>query len=322
MCFEASLYGVGQRRADLWRPWDRLAMVSRPTELADVRPSPIAGRWYPGPPSWLAAVVDGFVERARLPLIGGTVVAVVAPHAGHAYSGPVAGYAFAALRGLAPELVALVGPLHEPDPRPLLSSAHEAYQTPLGVVPVDRGAVRELELHLRQEGGSSLALVARDSEHSLEIELPFLQRVLGAGFRLLPVMVTASRLKVARGLGRALAAVLRGRSGLLVASTDLSHYYAHETAKRLDAEMLRRVEALDPEGVLRAEEEGAGFACGAGALASVLWAARDLGADGVRILRYSTSGDVTGDNDSVVGYAAAVVTRGTGAGDGGQGGSP
>ena len=135
-------------------------------------------------------------------------------------------------------------------------------------------------------------------------------------------MVTVSRPQVARGLGRALAAVLRGRSGLLVASTDLSHYYAHETARLLDAEMLRRVEALDPEAVLSAEDEGAGFACGAGALAAVLWAARDLGADSVRILRYATSGDATGENDGVVGYAAAVVTRGAGAGGGGQGGSP
>jgi AmmeMemoRadiSam system protein B len=297
-------------------------MASRLAECADVRPSPIAGRWYPGVASRLAASVDGFVERARFSFIAGTVVAVVAPHAGHEYSGPVAGYAFAALRGLAPELVALVGPLHDAHPRPLLTSAHEAYQTPLGAVPVDRGAVRELDLRLRHEDGLSLASVARDSEHSLEIELPFLQRVLAGGFRLLPVMVTLSRPEVARGLGRALAAVLRSRSGVLVASTDLSHYYAVDTARLLDAEMLRRVEALDPEGVLSAEKEGTGFACGAGALAAVLWAARDLGADGVRILRYATSGDVTGEKDGVVGYAAAVVTRGAGPGGGGQGGSP
>jgi hypothetical protein len=294
-------------------------MVARPAGIAQVRPSPIAGRWYPGSPSRLAAAVDGFLGLARLPMLSGTVVAVVAPHAGHVYSGPVAGYAFAALRGLAPDLVALVGPLHDPDARPLLGSAHEAYQTPLGAVPVDHDATAELARHLREADGLPLALVARDMEHSLEIELPFLQRALKPGFRLLPVMVSTLDRRVSRGLGRALAAVLRCRSSLLVASTDLSHYHDQETARRLDAEMLRRVEALDPEGVLTAEEEGAGYACGAGALAAVLWACRDLGADRVRILRYATSGDVTGENDSVVGYAAAIATRGASAGIGGSG---
>jgi AmmeMemoRadiSam system protein B len=124
---------------------------------------------------------------------------------------------------------------------------------------------------------------------------------------------------VLRGLGRALAAVLRDRAGLLVASTDLSHYCTQEVADRLDAEVLRRVEALDPDGVLRAEDEGTGFACGAGALAAVLWAARDLAADQVRILCHATSADVTGEYEEVVGYGAAVVFRRASASSGKRG---
>jgi AmmeMemoRadiSam system protein B len=277
--------------------------------VADVRPSPIVGRWYPREPDRLVRSVDAFLDSARLPDLDGTVVAVMAPHAGHAYSGPVAGHAFAAVRGSAPELVAVVGPMHDYHPEMLLSSAHQAYGTPLGIVPVDQAALRRLDARLEAEIGRPLTLVRDDTEHSVEIELPFLQRALRREFHLLPVMVRGSRPEVARGLGRALAAVLRDRAGLLVASTDLSHYCAQEVADRLDAEVLRRVEALDPDGVLRAEDEGTGFACGAGALAAVLWAARDLAADQVRILCHATSGDVTGEHEEVVGYGAAVVFR-------------
>ena len=127
----------------------------------------------------------------------------------------------------------------------------------------------------------------------------------------MPVMVRDQRREVARALGLALAVALRDRAALLVASTDLSHYHPQAAANRLDRELLRRVEAFDPDAVLRAEQEGAGEACGIGALAAVLWAARELGADRVRVLDYATSGDVTGDLDRVVGYAAGVVTRAT-----------
>src|SRR5207244_3812647 len=140
------------------------------------------------------------------------------------------------------------------------------------------------------------------------IELPFLQRVLPGEWRLLPVMVGDQRREVARALGLALARALRGRAALLVASTDLSHYHPQAVANRLDRELLRRVEAFDLDALLRAGDEGAGEACGIGALAAVLWAARELGADRVRVLDYATSGDVTGDMGRVVGYAAGGVT--------------
>ncbi|MBU0512661.1 MAG: AmmeMemoRadiSam system protein B [Chloroflexi bacterium] len=275
----------------------------------DLRPSPIAGQWYPGDPGRLAASVDSYLDAAALPEIEGEVIAVVAPHAGHIYSGPVAGYAFAALRGQTPELVAVISPMHHAYFQPLLTSGHEAYQTPLGPVPIDRDVVNALDEHLRAELGFGLTPVRNDSEHSLEIELPFLQRALAGDFALLPVMVRDQSVKVARSLGKALAQTLEGRSAILVASTDLSHFYPQRTANDLDKEMLRRIEAFDPEGVLRAEEQGKGFACGRGAVAAVLWAAQGLGADRVQILNYTTSGDVTGDHSQVVGYGSAVITR-------------
>jgi AmmeMemoRadiSam system protein B len=275
----------------------------------DIRPSPIAGQWYEGNARQLSESVDEYLAAAQLPEIRGEIVGVVAPHAGHQYSGPVAGYAFAALRGCTPELVAVVAPMHHPYPQALLTSAHAAYRTPLGTIPVDREAVKNLDTGLQAALGFGLSAVRNDPEHSLEIELPFLQRVLSEKFHLLPVMVRDQTLPLVRILGKALAETLKGRKALLVASTDLSHFYTQSLAKKLDAEVLRRVEAFDPEGVLLAEEEGVGFACGRAALSAVLFAARELGANSIKVLRHATSGDVTGDFRQVVGYGAAVIIR-------------
>jgi len=275
----------------------------------DVRPSPIAGQWYPADPGSLAEQVDTYIQSALLPSIDGEVVAVMAPHAGHRYSGPVAGYAFATLQGLEPELVAVISPMHYPFSEPLLTSAHQAYATPLGEIPLAEQALDELNILLEQELGFGISRVRKDPEHSLEIELPFLQRVLQKPFQLLPIMVRDQHIRTARILGSALARTLQGRQAIMVASSDLSHFYPQSTAEVLDSEFLRQVEAFDPQGVMRVEEEGKGFACGRAAVAAMLWAARDLGADHVQVLHYATSGDITGDYSGVVGYGAAVVTR-------------
>jgi MEMO1 family protein len=275
----------------------------------DIRPSPIAGQWYPGDPKRLSSNVDRYIDDATLPALEGDVVAIITPHAGHMYSGPVAGYAFATLHGLKPDLVAVVSPMHYPYNEPLLTTAHDAYETPLGIVPVDVEAVQSLNDMLEKELGYGLSRVRRDQEHSLEIELPFLQRVLKTEFKLLPVMVREQSPKVTHILGQCLAKVLSRHNAILVASTDLSHFYPQRIANELDETMLQCIESFDPEAVILAEEEGRGFACGRGALAAVLWAAKDLGADTVKILRHATSGDVTGDMSQVVGYGAAVVLR-------------
>ena len=275
----------------------------------DIRPSPIAGQWYPGDPKRLSASVDRYIQEAKLPPLNGEVIAIISPHAGHMYSGPVAGYAFAALKGCKPDLVAVVSPMHYPYQEPLLTTAHEAYETPLGTIPVDLEAVQRLDELLEEALGYGLKRVRGDREHSLEIELPFLQRAVKSEYKLLPVMVRDQSSRVTRVLGQCLAKTLSGRNALLVASTDLSHFYPEQVANQLDAEMLRCIETFDPEKVIQAEEQGLGFACGRGAVTAVLWAAKDLGADTVKILNHATSGDVTGDTSNVVGYGAAVVLK-------------
>jgi AmmeMemoRadiSam system protein B len=277
--------------------------------IAPVRPSALAGTWYEGDPRTLARSVDQYLDQAELPELPGEVVAVIAPHAGHVYSGPVAGYAFAAVRGASPDLVAVLSPIHRDYYDPILTTAHMAYSTPLGQIAVDDESVAMLDAHLQGILDYGLTRVANDKEHSLEIELPFLQRALAGDFKLLPVMVHALPLKTLQGLGTALAETLRGKNALLVASTDLSHFYNQKEALSFDTEMLRRIESFSPEDVFSAEKEAKGFACGLGALTAVLWAAKELGADSVKVLRHATSGDVTGDYNQVVGYGAAVVLR-------------
>jgi len=275
----------------------------------NLRPSPIAGTWYEGRPEALKREIDSYLDNTKLPKLPGEVVAVIAPHAGHRYSGAVAGYAFATLRGRTPELVAVISPMHHPYPQPLITSSHDAYSTPLGTIPIDKSGIEELDAALQVDLGLGLSAIPRDPEHSLEIELPFLQRALDSDFKLLPVMVRAQDPLISQGLGKALASVLRDKNYALVASTDLSHFYDQETANKLDREMLRQIEAFSPEGVFEAEHTGKGFACGHAAVAAVLWASKELGADKVKLLHYATSGDVSGDYSGVVGYGAAAVLK-------------
>lgn len=277
--------------------------------MVDVRPSPIAGKWYEGNADVLARNVDEYMDDAKLPELDGDVIAVIAPHAGHIYSGPVAGYAFAALRNHKPDLVVVVAPMHQYYSERLITTSHDVYRTPLGDIPVDKEAVNELDVILKSDLGFGLSPVSKDPEHSLEIELPFLQRALKSDWKLLPIMVRAQKPQVSEGLGKALAQVLRDRNFLLVASTDLSHFYNQNAAITFDRAMLDAIEAFDPDKAFDLERTEKGFACGLGAFTAVLWASRALGADKAQVLRHATSGDVTGDYSSVVGYGAAVVLK-------------
>ena len=277
--------------------------------VSEVRPSPIAGRWYSADPRQLSASIDGYLADVQASPLGGQVVALIVPHAGHPYSGPVAAYAFRAVAGLKVDLVAIVSPMHQYHPLPLLTSAHQSYATPLGVIPIDGGAVAAVDAALKQDLGFGLSAVGYDGEHSLEIELPFLQRVLAGPFQLLPVMMRDQSPLTAHALGQALAKTLAGRSALLVASSDLSHFYPQQQAETLDAAILEQLAQFSPEGLFEVEAQGKGFACGLAPMAAVLWAARDLGANQVQVLHHATSGDVIKDYSSVVGYGSAVVFK-------------
>lgn len=271
----------------------------------DIRPSPIVGTWYPADAQTLGASIDGYLAEANLPEIHGQVIAVIAPHAGHRYSGAVAAHAFATLRGLSPDLVVILSPFHQYDPRPILTSKHQAYATPLGHIEIDAEALAELQSHLP----TRITPIPNDPEHAIEIEMPFLQRIFQHKFKLLPIMIREQEVDTARQLGNALAKVLQNKNAILIASTDLSHFYDQKTAQMLDQEMLKRFESFNPETIFEAEYSGKGFACGHAAVAAVEWAALELGANKLQVLKHATSGDVTGDTKSVVGYGAAVILK-------------
>ena len=269
-------------------------------QISDVRPSPIAGRWYPGDAQQLAASVDAWLDDAPVVEVNGRVLALVVPHAGHPFSGPVAARAFKAVQGQSFDRVVILSPYHSLHPGTIITTAHAAYETPLGVVQVDEEFVAALGERL------NLTPIRRDPEHAVEIEIPFLQRALSGTWKLVPLMLRDQRLAAAETLGAALAD-LSDEQTLLVASSDLSHFYTDNVARQLDRVMLDQVEALDPAGVIRAEDEGRAFACGRAAIAAVLVAAKTAGATEAQIVGYATSGDTTGDRQRVVGYGAAVI---------------
>ncbi len=270
----------------------------------DLRPSPIAGQWYPADLRTLRSTIESLLADADAAPPPGEIVGLVAPHAGYRYSGPVAAQAFKLVAGRHYDHVIVLSPMHHPYSAPLLTTAHDGYATPLGSVPVAQDVIAELAERV------PLAAVREDPEHSLEIELPFLQVALDGAFTLTPLMLRDQTQSAVQRLGDALAVVFDGvESVLLVASSDLSHFYTDSEARTLDRVMLDRVAAFDPAGVLRAEAEQKAFACGRGAIAAMLIAARGLGADAVEIVGYGTSGDTSGDRQRVVGYGAAAVTR-------------
>jgi AmmeMemoRadiSam system protein B len=276
-----------------------------------IRPSAIAGRWYPGNPEILRLDIERYFSAAPLRSSTGRIYGLVAPHAGYSYSGPTAGRAFAQIRGADIHRVVLLGPLHRPVRgarlAPFMIPREAAYRTPLGDVPVDHAFLKSLGERI------PLGEVAGDEEHALEIELPFLQVALG-NFAVAPIMLgehiaEQGATQRARSLVAALAALVDPRT-LLVASTDLSHMEAYEAVIRTDSQLVDLVAAFDVEGVEDALARETVQACGATGLSVVLHVCRALGAKGAEVLRYTSSGDVTGDRRPgvyTVGYMAAVI---------------
>jgi len=277
--------------------------------IDSVRPSPIAGSWYSGNPQELAQTIDAFLDAAEPQSLPGDVVGLVAPHAGHIYYGPVAAYAFKTVMGRHFDHVAVLSPMHQLDPHPVLTSAHSAYQTPLGTLPINKDLIAAIDSAFQAKTGLQISSVAKDREHSLEIELPFLQRTLSGEYDLIPIMIRDQSRRVAHELGLALAEALDPDTTLLVASSDLSHFYPESQANQLDGLFMKTLAKFSPDALFDLQDRGMGQACGLSPIAAVLWAAQQWGADQVTLLDYNTSAAITGDRSSVVGYGAAAITR-------------
>jgi len=266
-----------------------------------IRKPSVAGSWYPGSSPALAAAVDRHLAPVDRD-VQGDLVAIVAPHAGLMYSGPVAAHAYRLLRDRRFDVAVLVGPSHFVDFEGVAIVPSGGFETPFGVARIDAACASDV---------MAAATIVREHtfaharEHSLEMQLPFLQHV-AANAMIVPLLMGRQTDATANALGEALAAALHGRRALLVASTDLSHYQSAATAARLDAVVIDCVSRFDAEGLQDALDERPEHACGGGPTVAVMRAAKRLGARDAVVLNYADSGDVSGDKSAVVGYMAAA----------------
>lgn len=272
-----------------------------------VRESILAGSWYSGNAAALRESVRRCMDHAAgAGAVSGRLIGLIAPHAGHACSGVVAGKAYAVLERHPAETVIVLAPSHHQMFEGVSAYEQGGYQTPLGVMEIDK----EVVSLLRQEYGQLQFLPqAHEREHAVEIQVPFLQVALPEA-KLVPLIMGRQGLQPALELGKALAAAVRHASGkriVLVASTDLSHYHGKEECGKMDAHIREAVLGLNYEAIARCMADGSCEACGAGPLIAVLYASKLLGADHAEVLAMGDSGDTCGGADKVVGYMAAAL---------------
>ena len=272
-----------------------------------IREPAVAGSFYPRTPEDLRKSVEELLQVKAEALHD--VVGMVAPHAGYMFSGQVAGRVYASVRELQPEVVVIVGPSHREYFDGICLYEGEAYKTPLGLVKIDE----TLRKALLETGRPIFAGIQGhrsdgEGEHCIEVQLPFLQ-LLYETFTFVPIIMGDQRWAYCEFLATALANCLRHRKALLIASSDLSHYYSYEVAQQLDRQFIELLERKNPRELAQALESSEVEACGGGPVVAVQLAAQHLGAHQVQTLLYMNSGDVWVDKTRVVGYLAAVFTR-------------
>lgn len=297
-----------------------LAVLAGGPGMAQVRTPEVAGQFYPADSTELERTVERFLEEAPQIPLEGEVVALLAPHAGYSYSGSVEGYSYRTLRGSSLNTVIILGAAHYFPTEEAALFDGEAYETPLGQVKVDQELIREL---LKATPLFVVNKKAHQREHSVETQIPFLQKTLDS-FQVVPIVIGISQLSTYRQIGEAMARVIqqqetRGKKVLIVASSDLSHYPNDEDARAVDSSTLQALLTMNPQSFsqVNAQWMGKGIRnlactyCGEGALTTVMIAAKALGADRARLLRYANSSDVPfGEKGRVVGYASVVFLRG------------
>jgi AmmeMemoRadiSam system protein B len=270
--------------------------------LTMIRVPAVAGRFYPGDPGPLIEALNSFLTPApgdeKIP-----AQACLVPHAGYMYSGRIAGEVFRRLE--IPARMILIGPRHFPRGAPFAIVSDGEWQTPLGPVSIDQPLAGKLARAcpiLREDE------VAHSAEHSLEVQLPFLQRLV-ASFSFVPIVVARARYEDLEMLGLALAEVIRQEPEriLLVASSDMNHYETDDVTRLKDRKAIDCILGLDPRGLFDTVRDEAISMCGYGATVAMLTAVRSLGATHAELLRYATSGEVNGDWNEVVGYAGMVI---------------
>jgi len=275
-----------------------------------VRQAGVAGGFYPANPDELSKMVDGFLAKAQVPSINEPLIALIAPHAGYPYSGGVAGHSYALLKNRKFHRVVIIAPSHYEAFNFSAVYDGDAYVTPLGKIPVDKAFAAALA-----KQSASIKLSSRghersgeQAEHSLEVQLPFLQRTLQQ-FQLVPIIMGDQSYDSSRALGVALAKLIRDSDTLIIASSDLSHYHPYDEASTIDHNTMHAIEAWDYFNLSLNLQTRVWEACGGGPIVAAMIAAERLSANRAKLLKYANSGDVTGDRSRVVGYSAFALYK-------------
>jgi AmmeMemoRadiSam system protein B/AmmeMemoRadiSam system protein A len=275
-----------------------------------VREAGVAGSFYPADPAALNAIMDGMLAGTAQPPIKDPILAVVAPHAGYQYSGPVAAYTYRALRGRKYSRVVVIAPSHFESFDFTSIYDGDAYATPLGTVHVDKTFAAQLvkmSSTMRLSGHGHVPTSA-GAEHAIEVQLPWLQHVLGS-FELVPIVMGDQSYENSRALGVALAKLIQGGDTLIVASSDLSHYHPYDEAVKIDHKTLHALEAWDYFSMSRNFQTRVWEACGGAPIVAAMIAAEHMEANQAQVLKYANSGDTAGDHSRVVGYSADVFVK-------------
>jgi len=270
-----------------------------------LREPAVAGGFYPDDPAELRQMVDSYLGDAEVVCSGQEIGGLIVPHAGYVYSGPVAAWAFKQLGNRTYDTVILVGPSHYEAVSKASVYPCGWYRTPLGDVEVDEGISMSL---IRTSADITYQPEAHDQEHSLEVQLPFLQEALGE-FKIVAMAINDYDPALWTRVAGAIADCCRGRRVLLVASSDLSHYHPRSDAIILDQALVSSIDACDPVGLQFKARSGACELCGLAAVQTVMLACERMGYGASKVLRYGDSGSYSGDVSSVVGYVSAALTR-------------
>ncbi|MGC8797228.1 MAG: AmmeMemoRadiSam system protein B [candidate division WOR-3 bacterium] len=289
-------------------------LCAAPREVKMIRKPAVAGQFYPAEPKQLATIIDRMIKQASPPQPGGEVLAIQVPHAGIEYSGPTAAYAYKLLAGMDSVTVFMLGPSHQAEFDRAAVYARGAWETPLGRVEIDESLAGEL---LHQDSFFADLPAVHGHEHSLEVQLPFLQRTL-RNFKIVPIMLLFPNYEQLERIGRAIARVARGRRVLLLASSDLYHGYSYQQAKASDSLTVGMMTGFDPrqfyQALVRSYAEQKPLACGGFPIVAVMLAARELGASRAVVLHQTNSNDVLGQQGGYcVGYSAVAFIRDAGA---------
>lgn len=273
--------------------------------MSTVRHPAVAGMFYPADPPTLSKDVDSLLDTITLRKIEGIIVALIAPHAGYQYSGFTAANGYKVLKKYTFESVVIVSPSHREYFEGISIYNGFAYRTPLGDLEIDASLRENL---VKGDAVITESTFGHNLEHAVEVHLPFLQRAIG-NIKIVPIVMGDQRREFCFHLGERLAEVLKAKNVLLIASTDLSHYYPYDQAEMLDKVVINDVANFDYEQLMEDLETDRAEACGGGPTVAVLLAAKKLGGNRVTILHHCNSGDVTGDHSGVVGYLSAVVSK-------------